>query len=602
MTSTNKHKKKLIEVAIPLEAINAASAREKSIRHGHPSTLHLWWARRPLAACRAVLFAQLVDDPSGYADKLLDDPKIRNKAEADLVVRLKVWRDRKADAQGNVPDTPEPTLEDCAADIERKRLFQIIEELVLWENSTNEEVLERARAEIRRSCGGKLPPVYDPFSGGGSIPLEAQRLGLPAYGSDLNPVAVMIGKAMIEMPPKFKDMQPIHPGPKERQFYRHAEGLAEDVKYYGKWMREKAWERVGHLYPRVDLPKRYGGGTATVIALIWARTVESPDPSLGGRHVPLTKSFELCSRPGKEAWIEPVVNGLEYDFEIRSTAQGDVGSVPEPTVGRTAAQCLLSRTAFPLSYIREKAVKGELGKRLMAIVAEGQNGRVYLPPSLLQNLGVPEVDDSHLDLDIDHWRSCTNCVVYGMTKFSDLFSDRQILALSTFSDLLKEVQEEITNELNTREDNNNYASDYGSALATYLAFVLDKCADYWSALCSWNTSRELIRNTFGRQALPMVWDYAEANPFSGSSGNWNSMLDWVQKVIVQTVPNAVGHIEQMNAQSVKYSSDMVISTDPPYYDNIPYSKSLTRIVFATRPAFEEFGNYVTLRPAGGTSA
>ena len=232
------YKKKLIEVAIPLEAINAASAREKSIRHGHPSTLHLWWARRPLAACRAVLFAQLVDDPSGYTDKLLDEPKIRKQAEADLVVRLKLWRDRKADAQGNVPDTPQPTLEDCAADIERKRLFQIIEELVIWENSTNEEVLERARVEIRRSCGGVLPSIYDPFSGGGSIPLEAQRLGLPAYGSDLNPVAVMIGKAMIEIPPKFKDMSPIHPGAKERQFYRNAEGLAEDVKYYGEWMRE----------------------------------------------------------------------------------------------------------------------------------------------------------------------------------------------------------------------------------------------------------------------------------------------------------------------------------------------------------------------------
>mgnify|MGYP000193288527 CR=1 FL=1 len=219
------YKKKLIEVAIPLEAINAASAREKSIRHGHPSTLHLWWARRPLAACRAVLFAQLVDDPSSLPEQF-------------------------------------PTAE--LQDAERKRLFAIIEELVIWENSTNEEVLGRARAEIRRSCGGVLPPVYDPFSGGGSIPLEAQRLGLPAYGSDLNPVAVMIGKAMIEIPPKFKDMPPIHPGIKERSFYRNAEGLAEDVKYYGEWMREKAWERIGHLYPQVDLPKQYGGGKATV--------------------------------------------------------------------------------------------------------------------------------------------------------------------------------------------------------------------------------------------------------------------------------------------------------------------------------------------------
>jgi len=565
------YKKKLIEVAIPLEAINAASAREKSIRHGHPSTLHLWWARRPLAACRAVLFAQLVDDPSGYTDKLLGDAEIRKHAERELNIRLKAWRDRKADAQGIAPDTPEPTLEDCAADIERRRLFQIIEDLVKWENSTNEEVLERARAEIRRSCGGELPPVYDPFSGGGSIPLEAQRLGLPTYGSDLNPVAVIIGKAMIEIPPKFKDMKPVHPGPKDRNHYRNAQGLAEDVKYYGEWMREKAFERIGKYFSQVDLPAEHGGGKAQVISLIWARTVESPDPSLGGRHVPLTKSFQLCTRPGKEVWIEPVVEGREYGFEIRSTANGDAGDAPEPTVGRTTARCLLSQTAFPLSYIREKAIKGELGKILMAIVAEGRNGRVYLPPRFAKNLEVPSVDDSHLDLDIDHWRSCTNCVVYGMTKFSDLFSDRQILALSTFSDLLKEVQIEISTHIGKCGDDAERRHGYEEALVTYLAFVLDKCADYWSTLCSWNTSRELIRNTFGRQALPMVWDYAEANPFSSSSGNWLSMLDWVQKVIAQTVPNARGSVKQHDAQSASYSNEALISTDPPYYDNIPYS-------------------------------
>jgi putative DNA methylase len=274
------YKKKLIEVALPLEAINAASAREKSIRHGHPSTLHLWWARRPLAACRAVLFAQLVDDPSSLPDEF-------------------------------------PTHE--AQEAERKRLFAIIEDLVKWENSTNEEVLERARAEIRRSCGGELPPVYDPFSGGGSIPLEAQRLGLPAYGSDLNPVAVMIGKAMIEIPPKFKDMRPVHPGIKDRSFYRNAEGLAEDVKYYGEWMREKAWERIGHLYPQVDLPKEYGGGKATVIAWIWARTVPSPDPAFSDVQVPLAASFLLSTKKGKETWIEPLIDKStkSISFKVR---------------------------------------------------------------------------------------------------------------------------------------------------------------------------------------------------------------------------------------------------------------------------------------------
>ena len=277
---TKPYKKKLIEVAIPLEAINAASAREKSIRHGHPSTLHLWWARRPLAACRAVLFAQLVDDPSSLPDEF-------------------------------------PTAE--LQEAERKRLFAIIEDLVKWESSTNEEVLERARAEIRRSCGGVPPPIYDPFSGGGSIPLEAQRLGLPAYGSDLNPVAVMIGKAMIEIPPKFKDMPPIHPGIKERSFYRNAEGLAEDVKYYGEWMRERALERIGHLYPQLDLPKEYGGGKATVIAWIWARTVPSPDPAFADVQVPIASSFLLSSKKGKETWIEPLVdkNTKTISYRIR---------------------------------------------------------------------------------------------------------------------------------------------------------------------------------------------------------------------------------------------------------------------------------------------
>ncbi|MGZ2450428.1 adenine-specific DNA methylase [Rhizobium ruizarguesonis] len=291
---TQTYKKKLIEVAIPLEAINAASAKEKSIRHGHPSTLHLWWARRPLAACRAVLFAQLVDDPSSNPGEF-------------------------------------PTQE--AQDAERKRLFKIIEDLVIWENSTNEEVLERARVEIRRSCGGVLPPIYDPFSGGGSIPLEAQRLGLPAYGSDLNPVAVMIGKAMIEIPPKFKDMPPIHPGIKERQFYRNAEGLAEDVKYYGDWMREKAWKSIGHLYPQVDLPKEFGGGKANVIAWVWARTVPSPDPAYSGVNVPIAANFLLNAKVGKEVWLEPIVNRTEKSLRFCVRTAGTKAEIAVATEG-----------------------------------------------------------------------------------------------------------------------------------------------------------------------------------------------------------------------------------------------------------------------------
>jgi len=527
MTST--YKKKLIEVAIPLEAINVASAREKSIRHGHPSTLHLWWARRPLAACRAVLFAQLVDDPSGYADKLLDDPKIRKQAEADLVVRLKLWRDRKVDAQGNVPDTPQPTLEDCAADIERKRLFQIIEELVLWENSTNEEVLERARAEIRRSCGGELPPVYDPFSGGGSIPLEAQRLGLPAYGSDLNPVAVMIGKAMIEIPPKFKDKPPIHPGIKDRSFYRNAEGLAEDVKYYGEWMREKAWERIGHLYPEVDLPKEYGGGKATVIAWIWARTVPSPDPAFADVRVPIASSFMLGSKPGKEAWIQPVVDkaAKTIRFEIRKRGtKAEIAVAKEGTkAGRGASfRCLLSDTAITPEYVKETGKSGKMKQTLIAVVAEGKNSRIYLPPS-----------NEHEDLALSaqpSWKPETNLpndprnfwtVDYGLRNFGDLFTDRQLLSLNTLTDCLHAVRNQLAgdhagvsgeSDKLSLEDGGTGAIAYADAVSVYLAFAINRSVDRGSSICTWDSSpkMEALRNTFARQSLPMTWDFAEGNP------------------------------------------------------------------------------------------
>ena len=399
---TQGYKKKLIEVAIPLEAINAASAREKSIRHGHPSTLHLWCARRPLAPCRTVLFAQLVDDPSSLPEQF---------------------------------PTPE------AQDAERKRLFAIIEDLVKWENSTNEEVLERARAEIRRSCGGVLPPVYDPFSGGGSIPLEAQRLGLPAYGSDLNPVAVMIGKAMIEIPPKFKDMPPIHPGIKERSFYRNAEGLAEDVKYYGEWMREKAWERIGHLYPQVDLPKEYGGGKATVIAWIWARTVPSPDPAFADVQVPLVRSFELSNTKGGRVWVEPIVANGNYHFEVRNEKLGSKGEAPNGTVNRQGARCIVSGAAIPFKYIREKAKAGELGQRLMGIIAESSKGKIYLSPSLQQEeVAINARPLERQSLPISHWPGRTNVVEYGMEDFADVFTDRQTVALNTFSDLVQQVR------------------------------------------------------------------------------------------------------------------------------------------------------------------
>ena len=359
-------RKKLIEVSIPLEAINAASAREKSIRHGHPSTLHLWWARRPLAACRAVLFSQLVDDPSAW---------------------------------------PEHFPSEEAQEAERKRLHVLIAELVRWENSNNELVLNAARWEIARSLAWgrgeepppredgaaildylqtKAPPVYDPFCGGGSIPLEAQRLGLRAYGSDLNPVAVLISKALVEIPPKFAGRPPVHPGADLHKRYRGAQGLAEDVRYYGKWIRDEAERRIGHLYPKARLPD---GTEATVIAWLWARTVRSPDPRAQGAMVPLVSSFMLSTKEGRKAWVEPVIDpaapaGWRFEVHTGALAKADEERMKKGTIGRSdGGTCFLTGASMPFTYIRTEGQRHGLGTRLMAIVAEGKRGRVYLPPS-----------------------------------------------------------------------------------------------------------------------------------------------------------------------------------------------------------------------------
>ena len=594
------HRKKLIEVAIPLEAINAAAVREKSIRHGHPSTLHLWWARRPLAACRAVLFAQLVDDPSSRVEELLADAKLRARAEAELPGRVKAWEKGEVSARDAAA---KPTLEAVAVEIERKRLFAIIEELVKWENSTDEEVLERARAEIRKSCGEPLPPVCDPFSGGGSIPLEAQRLGLPAYGSDLNPVAVTIGKAMIEIPPKFRDREPVHPGIRERNHYRNAEGLAEDVKHYGAWMREKAFERIGHLYPRVDLPSEYGGGRATVIAWIWARTVPSPDPAFAGAQAPIASSFLLSSKAGKEAWVEPIVDRraktIAYRIRHGGTKDEIAGAKEGTKAGRGANfRCIMSDTAITPDYVKRMGRNGLMGQTLIAIVAEGKGGRRYVGPNDEQEkiafLAKPSRKPEQKQPNNPRWFSPP---AYGLTSFGDLFTDRQLVALNIFSDLVHEARAKIEADgaLATfpdptpLRDGGTGAKAYAEAVSVYLAFIVDKCTDYWSSICTWHSPGEKMRNTFGRQAIPMMWDYAEANPFSGSTGNWTAMRDWVRKAVGAFVPRAEGTEVQHDAQTLVYPSNAVISSDPPYYDNIGYA-DLSDFFFAwmkplVRPVF-----------------
>lgn len=546
-------KKKLIEVALPLDAINTASAREKSIRHGHPSTLHLWWARRPLAACRAVLFAQLVDDPSANPDRF-------------------------------------PTEE--AQDAERQRLFGILERLVLWESSTNEEMLEEARAEIRACFPDGPPPILDPFAGGGSIPLEAQRLGLEAHASDLNPVAVLINKALIEIPPRWAGQPPVHPDAENRTRWNGAEGLAEDVRRYGRWMRDEAERGIGHLYPKATLPD---GNKANVIAWIWARTVTCPNPACGAT-MPLVRSFWLGKKKGKEAWVKPVVDGKGVRFEI---AHDPSGPEVEGTVGRTGAACLVCDSAVPLEHVRSEGRAGRMGAQLMAVVAEGDRQRVYLPPTdeHARVADVPEPDDVPMS-NLPNQALGFRVQAYGMIRHADLFTNRQLTALTTFSDLVGEVRPRIESDaLKTGLDAGN-ASQYATAVATYLALVVNKMADRNTTICAWEPVKNRLRGTFQRQALPMTWDYAEANCFGEVGGDFGVSLFSLWEVLGRLRPTQLGgSVKQEDARATN-GGEAVVATDPPYYDNIGYADLsdffyvwLRRSLGSSYPAL--FGTMVT---------
>jgi putative DNA methylase len=562
-------RKKLIEVSIPLEAINAASAREKSIRHGHPSTLHLWWARRPLAACRAVLFAQLVDDPSAWPERF--DGEEEQEAE-------------------------------------RKRLHAIITELVKWENSNNETVLNRARWEIARSVAwglgeeppvredgaailaylqAKAPPVYDPFCGGGSIPLEAQRLGLRAYGSDLNPVAVLISKALVEIPPKFGGRPPVHPGHDVHKRYRGAQGLAEDVRFYGQWMRNVAERRIGHLYPKAVLPD---GSEATVIAWLWARTVRSPDPRAKGAMVPLVSSFMLSMKEGKKAWVEPVIDPNAPDgwrFEVRTgtLSKAEEERLKKGTIGRSqGGTCVLTGASMPFSYVRTEGQTHGLGTRLMAIVAEGRRSRVYLT-SDERHVEIAEcaVPAAEPEGDLPNNPRDFKTPNYGLKSFASLFTPRQLVALTTFSDLVGEVRKKVLEDAcaaglpdhpTPLHENGTGAAGYADAIVTYLAMAVDKAADYWSTICFWHSgsAHQKIVNTFARQAIPMTWDFAEGNPFSLSSGHFYRFVSLICEVL-DFLPKSPGYgmITQASALVGCLPATGAFSSDPPYYDNIGYA-------------------------------
>lgn len=521
-------KKKLIEVALPLNKINAAAAKEKSIRYGHPATLHLWWARRPLAACRAVLFASLVDDPSS-------DP-----------ARF-------------------PT--DASQQLERDRLFAILEQLVEWDNSTNEAVLQAAREEIWRSTNRNPPPIYDPFCGGGSIPIEGQRLGLKAVGSDLNPVAVLLTKALIEIPPRYSDHPAINPDARARRDlvdWKGASGLAADVRYYGNWMRDQAFERIGYFYPSIRPSGQSAGMPLEVIAWIWARTVKCPNPACQA-NMPLVRSFALSTKKGKEAYLDPVVDKAtqRVRFEVRLGGS----AVPEGTVSRRGARCLLCGEVAELDYIRVQGSAGQMSAQMIAIAAEGKGGRVFLPASedhvIAAESAIPSwAPDTLLSTHPQYMGTPR----YGLTCHRDLFTPRQLVALTTFSDLVAEARERMISD--------GAKPEYADAVATYLALVVSKSADYWSNVCIWRSDPKNlgIGHVFSRQAISMVWDFAEANPFSGSSGNWLNNLEWVPNTLSKAVWRESGTAIQQDARNAECPvGKPLISTDPPYYDNVPYA-------------------------------
>lgn len=541
-------RRKLIEVSLPLDEINRQSAREKSIRHGHPSTLHLWWARRPLAAARCVLFAQLVDDPSNRIDEFRD----------------------KYRAKGFDEDKVE-SLAEAEVTVERQRLHDLLADLANWDNLDNEKLWETAREEIRKSCGGNPPAILDPFAGGGTIPVEAQRLGLEAHASDLNPVAVLINKAMIEIPPTFANLPPINPDAEGRLGgWRGAEGLAEDVRYYGQWIRNEAEERIGHLYPKAQLED---GTEADVIAWIWARTATCPNP-VCGIDMPLVRTWWLGKKKGKEAYVIPNVVGDQVEFSIGHDPETAPARLEGGTVGKRRATCISCGTSADLKFVRSTAQSVGLGRTLMAIVVAGKRSRTYLAPNAIHRCAadvekprsVPNQRIPTPNHDVDR------LPMYGMPRWSDAFSARQLISLTTFADLVLESRPRIYADALASGRATDEAEKYADAVITYLALTVSRLTDYQSTITTWasNPQMEILRNVFARQAIPMTWDYAEGNPFAQSSGSLQIMLSAVTRAIESLPVHGNGFAKQADAATT-FTSNSVISTDPPYYDNIGYS-------------------------------
>jgi putative DNA methylase len=517
-------KRKLIEVALPLEAINRESAREKSIRHGHPSTLHLWWARRPLAACRAVLFASLVDDPSANPDRF-------------------------------------PTED--AQEVERQRLFRLIEELVRWEATANAKILKAARDEIAASCPDGPPPLLDPFSGGGSIPLEGQRLGLDVRASDLNPIAVLITKALVELPPRFAGRTPVHPDAELRSSagWSGARGLADDIRRYGAWMREEAKRQIGHLYPDATPTD---GRAVPVIAWLWARTMTCPNPACGAR-MPLVSTYKLSTKPGRERWIAPdiIAGAKTVSFRVSTTAP-QAEAIKDGRGSRF--RCLLCGEVTAENYARSEGRAGRMGKQLLAVVTSTGRSRAYIDATEadteLADSAAPAWAPEELVTDPSH--DVDRLPMYGMPRWRDAFTPRQLVLLTTLTDLVEPVRERILADSGD--------ADYADAVCTYLGLAVSKLTDYNSSLVLWSNGRDQAVHVFMKHTLPMTWDFAEVNPFAGAAGDLTVTINGIAKTLERLPASGRANVAQLDATTtVRPSHDALVATDPPYYDNISYA-------------------------------
>lgn len=539
-----EYRKKLIEVALPLPEINDASAYDKMPGIGpHPKGIHQWWARLPLPTARAVLFASVIDDPSSDPEKFATE-----------------------DAQN----------------AERERLFDLVRELLQKRLHKHPEVYAKARAEMLRHTAGILPPVLDPFSGGGSIPLEAARLGFEAHAADLNPVAVLLNKCNLELVPRWIDRPPVNPTSQDGMFGKDSRGgvrgLADDVRYYGNLIRARAIEEIGHLYPKVTLPAEYGEREANVIAWLWSRTVASPDPAAGGAHVPLIGNFWLSSPKKKKkppfSWISPVVAPNKSSFKLLACAGTPANTKltrAGTKTGDATFKCLLTGATINTEYIKKEGFEGRMGVRLTAVVADSGRSKAYLSGDLHP---IPSLDVKAQwkpEGDIPIRLTGGTCYAYGLTKWADIFTPRQLTAMVTLSTLAEHVRHDIIIDAKKVGLKNADAEEYSKSVTTFLALTLNRCADLNNSLCTWNPGDQVLRNLFKRQAVPMVWDFAEANILGDVVGGWSTCTERTAKCI-ETMVCGGGNANQYDAASAWSDGDgLLISTDPPYYDNISYA-------------------------------